>query len=208
MKINCSDIGKKYQGQWVFSDFNFLFEENSKTAIIGYNGSGKSTLVSILAGYTTPTKGSIIHFINNVEILQEDIYTHLSVGSPYLDVPDELSAEELISTFGQFKPYTHQLRIKEILELLRLDKDANKPIKYFSSGMKQRLKVGMAILSDTPLLLLDEPLSNLDKDGTSWFNEMLQNFVENKTVIIASNNIQDEIAHCDKILDISEYKKC
>ena len=95
----------------------------------------------------------------------------------------------------------------EILDCLRLSKEAEKPIKYFSSGMKQRLKVGLAILADAPLLLLDEPLSNLDKEGVQWYDNLMRQYINNKTVIIASNNIEDEIKFCNSTIDISDFKK-
>ena len=207
MNITCTDIGKKYQGQWIFSNITFDFVENSKTAIIGFNGSGKSTLLSILSGYTTPSKGEIKHRINNSEISKDEIFNHLSIGSPYIDVPEELSPAELIKTFSPFKPFIENLNEIEILELLRLSKEAEKPIKYFSSGMKQRLKIGLAILADVPLLLLDEPLSNLDKEGVQWFDELMQRYISKKTVIIASNTIEEEIKFCKSIIDISNFKK-
>ena len=207
MKIACTDIGKKYQGQWIFSNINFDFVEKSKTAIIGFNGSGKSTLLSILSGYTSPTKGAIKHYIGQSEISKDELFNHLSIGSPYLDVPEELNPFELIKTFSSFKPFIEGLNEIQILERLRLSKEAEKPIKYFSSGMKQRLKIGLAILADVPLLLLDEPLSNLDKEGAKWFDELMQQYVSKKTVIIASNNIEDEIKYCSSLIDISNYKK-
>lgn len=207
MKITCTDIGKKYQGQWIFSNITFDFNENSKTAIVGFNGSGKSTLLSILSGYTTPTKGEIKHLNNIGEISKDEIFNHLSIGSPYIEVPEELSPYELIKTFAPFKPFVKGLQVAEILECLRLSKEAEKPIKYFSSGMKQRLKVGLAILADAPLLLLDEPLSNLDKDGVQWYDNLMQQYISNKTVIIASNNIEDEIKFCNSTIDISDFKK-
>lgn len=207
MKISCTDIGKKYQGRWIFSNITFDFVENSKTAIVGFNGSGKSTFLSILSGYTTPTKGEITHVINNNEISKDEIFNHLSIGSPYVEVPEELSPSELIKTFSPFKPFIKGLNEVEILEYLRLTKESEKPIKYFSSGMKQRLKIGLAILADAPLLLLDEPISNLDKEGVNWFNNLMNEFIKHKTVIIASNNTEQEIEFCETIIDISNFKK-
>lgn len=207
MRITCTDIGKKYQGQWIFSNITFDFIENSKTAITGFNGSGKSTLLSILSGYTTPTKGDIKHNINSKEIEKDELFNHLAIGSPYIEVPEELSPAELIKTFAPFKPFIKGMQAAEILDCLRLSNEAEKPIKYFSSGMKQRLKVGLAILADAPLLLLDEPLSNLDKEGLIWFDNLMKQYINNKTVIIASNNIEDEIKFCDSIIDISDFKK-
>ena len=112
MKISCTDIGKKYQGQWIFSNITFDFVEKSKTAIVGFNGSGKSTLLSILSGYTTPSKGEIKYRINNSEISKDEIFNHLSIGSPYIEVPEELSPAELIKTFSPFKPFIKNLNEK------------------------------------------------------------------------------------------------
>ena len=106
-----------------------------------------------------------------------------------------------------FKPFIKGLNEVEILEYLRLTKESEKPIKYFSSGMKQRLKIGLAILADAPLLLLDEPISNLDKEGVNWFNNLMNEFIKHKTVIIASNNTEQEIEFCETIIDISNFKK-
>ena len=207
MEITCSDIGKKYQGQWIFSSMTFNFVENSKTALVGFNGSGKSTLLSILSGYTTPTKGEIVYHHKNNEIPKEDLFNHFAIGAPYIDVPEELSPSELIKTFGAFKPFINNINAATILEHLQLTKEASKPINYFSSGMKQRLKIGLAILADVPLLLLDEPLSNLDKEGIQWFDNLMTTYSSNKTVIIASNNIEAEIKHCHSIIDLVNYKK-
>jgi len=207
MEIICSGLGKKFQNQWIFSNFTHTFLNNSSTAIVGFNGSGKSTLLGMLSGYISPSKGEINFHLNNNTVTNDDLYKYISIGAPYLDIPEELTPSEIINTFSPFKPFHHQLNEKDILTLLRLDNDKNKAVKYFSSGMKQRLKIGMAILSDTPLLLLDEPLSNLDKDGGSWFSEMIKLYRNNKTLIIASNNIEQEIEHCDSIININDYKK-
>ena len=147
------------------------------------------------------------HFIDGQSAIEkEKVFQLCSIGAPYIDVPEELSPREIISTFSSFKPFINNATAIEILEMLRLKKDADKSVKYFSSGMKQRLKIGMAILSDCPLLLLDEPLSNLDKDGIDWFNELMLDYSQSKTIIVASNNIPEELKFCDKILDISDYK--
>ena len=79
-------------------------------------------------------------------------------------------------------------------------------IKYFSSGMKQRLKLALAFCSDTPMLMLDEPTSNLDKQGVEWYLGLVQQFAAGRLTIICSNQ-EHEYSFCTQHLDISDYKK-
>lgn len=93
-----------------------------------------------------------------------------------------------------------------VIELLNMHSSRNKLIRYFSSGMKQRLKLALAFCSDTPMLMLDEPTSNLDKQGVAWYLELVQQFAANRLTIICSNQEQ-EYSFCSDRLDISDYKK-
>jgi ABC-type multidrug transport system ATPase subunit len=81
-------------------------------------------------------------------------------------------------------------------------------VKNFSSGMKQRLKLTLAIMSDTPLLLLDEPLSNLDENGATWYQQMVRDFAGDRTIVVCSNMNEKEIGFChEKIfLEKTEVK--
>src|SRR5690606_34997503 len=93
----------------------------------------------------------------------------------------------------------------EIAKIMYLEKSMNKQILYFSSGMKQRLKLGLCFFSDVPLLLLDEPVSNLDKTGIAWYQHLIQAYGSNKTIFICSNDSR-EYDFCDRVLHIEDYK--
>ena len=165
IKIVFENTGKKFGSDWVLKDFNFTFSPSGKVAILGPNGSGKSTLLQMVAGYVQPSSGKISFYADDVLIEEENIFRHVSLAAPYLELIEEYSLEEIVKFHFGFKNIINGMNIRDVIERSGLSSSANKQVKNFSSGMKQRLKLTLAILSDTPLLLLDEPLSNLDEQG-------------------------------------------
>jgi len=138
-------------------------------------------------------------------ISSEDIYQHISITAPYLELIEEMSGAEFLAFHSRFKPLTKHQTMDEILLKVGLSKAANKQISKYSSGMKQRLKLAQAIFSDTPLLLLDEPCTNLDKEGYSLYQNLIQENCPNKIVIICSNE-EAEIHFCNARIHINDYK--
>lgn len=206
MQIKLKNIGKRYRQEWIFRGVDYTFEKGKKYAILGHNGSGKSTFTRILTGHLTPTKGKIKFKHRDQKIIVEDIYKYLSLAAPYVDLIEEFTLKEAIDFHQKFKPFTSGVTQETILELLNLQNAENKEIRNFSSGMKQRLKLVLAICSDTPLLFLDEPTTNLDKQGTQWYRDLIKDFSDGKTVIIASN-VEADFDFCDAQLEITDYKK-
>ncbi len=92
------------------------------------------------------------------------------------------------------------------MELMQLTQHAKKPLKSFSSGMKQRVKLGLAILADVPLVLLDEPAMNLDQNAIDWYNDLVNTHCENRLFIVCSNSSGEEFPFCKKELDIMKFK--
>ena len=205
MEIILKDIGKRYLYEWIFKKIDFHFQPQHRYAILGNNGSGKSTFLKILSGHLSPTKGTIQHQHHQQAFDKDDLYQHISFAAPYIDLIEEFTLEEAIRFHQRFKNFRKNLTTENFLELIELQHATKKEIRFFSSGMKQRLKLGLAICSDTTLLLLDEPTSNLDEKSIAWYNEFLNQFADNRLVIIASNEKRD-IANCSKQLDITNYK--
>jgi ABC-type multidrug transport system ATPase subunit len=206
MRIELKQIGKRFNREWIFRDADFVFEENSKTAVLGPNGSGKSTLLQIISGILSPTKGEVNYLLNNRIITVDEVFQHLTISAPYLELIEELSLQELIDFHFSFKKIDQRLKTKDLLSILMMEQFAGKQIKYFSSGMKQRLKLLLALCSDVPLILLDEPTSNLDAQGIQWYHELIKNYSPGKTLIICSNQ-EHEYNFCEKKLDIRDYKQ-
>jgi ABC-type multidrug transport system ATPase subunit len=202
MQITCANLGKRYNREWIFRHFNFEFLSAKKYAITGANGAGKSTLLQVIAGAILNTEGTV-QFSNEKIIASENMYTQLAFASPYLELIEELTATELLNFHSTFKPLTKS--IDAVLEEVTLKAAANKQIRYFSSGMKQRLKLAQAFFSDTPILLLDEPTTNLDEDGITLYHRLINNYAMDKLVIVSSNDKQ-EYGFCEEVIAIGDYK--
>jgi ABC-type multidrug transport system ATPase subunit len=206
IQIQLQSAGKKFQKQWVFRNLELYIKGSEKLAITGLNGSGKSTLLQIISGFQSLTEGSVHFSFDGNTIPIDQWYHHLSYAAPYIDLPEEYNLQELLSFYSSFKPFQHDLPVKEVIDVMQLGNSNHKAIKHFSSGMKQRLKLTMAILSNTPVLLLDEPLSNLDKNGHAWYQELIEKYAKHKTIIVCSNLFEEEISFCDSKLDIQNFK--
>ncbi len=204
MQINLSNLGKRYNYEWIFRNLTYTFESGTAYAILGHNGSGKSTLLTVISGHNLHSEGEITYYENGKTIAPEAVYTSLSLTAPYLELVEEFSLLEMIQFHTRFKPLRQNLTHLQLIERMGLEKSKYKFVKDFSSGMKQRLKLGLAIYSDSSLLLLDEPTTNLDQEGVAWYQEHVSQNRENRLIIVGSN-IQHEYSFCDQQLRISDY---
>ena len=200
MQIQAQQIGKKYKHQWVIKDFSYTFSEGRKYAITGRNGSGKSTLLKLLSGLIPLDSGNITYQVNGNRVLLENWHECLSWVGPYTEVLEEFTAKENFYFCQQFINFS--LEEKSFFEKLALPSIRNKALKDFSSGMKQKFKLALSMFSTKPVLLLDEPTSNLDHDNIEWYLEQVKTHSENKIVIIASNQPY-EYEMCNEVISIS-----
>lgn len=206
VSIQLSNLSKKFNSEWIFKSLSLQISPGSKLAVLGNNGSGKSTLLQIVSGYLIPDKGEVLYSQNNVPVKIEDVNDLISFASPYLQLTEEFTLAELLQHIKLFKPFISNLEVKDLITLLELNSAANKPIKHFSSGMKQRTKLGIAILAEAPILFLDEPLSNLDAQSINWYGKMIKEYAMEKTIVVCSNAIKEEYVFCDSELNIASYK--
>lgn len=204
MEINLHNVGRRFNSEWIFKNISYHFLAGQKYAILGPNGSGKSTLLSVLLGSLSPSAGTI-GYTNPQIIRVEDIYQYTSFAAPYLDLIEEFTLQETIDFHFNFKPYSPGLNAEAVLGLLGLEKSQDKALKHFSSGMKQRTKLALACCAATPILLLDEPTSNLDTQGIDWYLALIEKFAATKMVIVGSNQ-SHEYSFCENRLNISDYK--
>lgn len=200
-QISLIDAGKRFNKDWIFQSLNVAFEQGQHYAIIGNNGSGKSTLLQILSGYTTLSKGTIEW--NNAD--SQTAYDQISIAAPYLELVEELTTIEHFKFHATFKSLVDTLSIQEMIQLIGLENATHKQIRYFSSGMKQRLKLALAIFSTSPILLLDEPCSNLDKEGYALYKELIQKYAMHKLIIVGSND-PEEYTFCTQQINLMDYK--
>ncbi len=208
MTIELHDIGKRYRLEWIFRGINRAFHAGERYALLGPNGSGKSTLLKVMSGHLSPSRGSIVFKEGQAkqkEIAPDVIYKTVSYAAPYIELIEEFTLEEALRFHSGLRPMLPGMTPARMYELLALPRARSKEIRFFSSGMKQRLKLALAACSDTPVLLLDEPATNLDVQGVDWYKNLLREFAADRLVIIASNDPHDA-EFCPVHLNILDYK--
>jgi len=205
MKINLEHIGRRFNREWIFSDVNYVFETGTSYAILGANGAGKSTFLQLISGSLSSSEGVISYSKEGALLNSELVFEHLSMAAPYLELIEEFTLNELIDFHFQFKKYRSGLDRLQLIELMGLKRSEYKAIKHFSSGMKQRVKLALAFCSDTEMVLLDEPASNLDQQGLEWYLSLVKEFSADRMLIICSNQIQEH-SFCINQLNIADYK--
>ena len=203
MNITLEGIGKRFNNrEWVIRNLDFSFEQNKTYAITGANGSGKSTLARIIAGISLPSTGLIRYDQEGQQIEIDQFYQHLTYASPYLDLVEEFTLEELLNFHFKFKKIQPGLTRDELIQKMYLEDSKSKYISNFSSGMKQRLKLGLALFSQASVTLLDEPTSNMDEEGAEWYSEQMATIAGSRMLIIASNQAF-EYKITDLIIDLN-----
>lgn len=206
MEIILDKVGRRFNREWIFRKIDYTFSTGKSYAVLGINGSGKSTLLQILCGALSPSEGKLT-FKNSLEqsIDVDNIFNEVSIAAPYLELIEELTLSEAVQFHFSFKKPLNGISNEEIIALLGMQTSKNKQIKYFSSGMKQRVKLALAVLSDTAFLFLDEPCSNLDEQGISWYRQLIGSYTQNRLVVVCSNQLA-EYEFCDERLLIKDYK--
>lgn len=208
MKIELHQVGKKFRKQFVFKNLTCTINSGEKWVILGENGSGKSTLLKVISGAVAPSVGQINYFNsggpNPIEIT--DLPQFIGMATPYMDLIEEFSPIEILEFIKGFKSFEGNATTQELIDLVYLGPSKNKPIKYFSSGMKQRLKLLIALTTKNSLVLLDEPTSNLDSKGIAWYKELVNTYANEKTIVVCSNALSYEYEFCTQQINIEDYK--
>jgi ABC-2 type transport system ATP-binding protein len=226
MKISLINAGKRFNRDWIFRNIHQEFISGTAYAITGPNGSGKSTLLQVIGGAMMMSEGNARYEIGNrqstienrssseagvignqlKEIDVDKAFRYISIAAPYLELIEEMSLLEFLQFHMQFKPFLPATGISEIIEAIGLKPSANKQIRFYSSGMKQRVKLAQAIFSNVPCVLLDEPCTNLDAAGIELYHRLISDYCNDRMVIISSNDEQ-EYSFCQERISITDYKK-
>jgi ABC-type multidrug transport system ATPase subunit len=205
IEIQLEEASKRFQYEWIFKNLSLTISQGQSIALTGSNGSGKSTLLKCISG-AIPISSGHIRFKQLDKILPEsDWFNFLTISAPYLELPEEFTLSELIDFHFKFKSPLNNISKEEILEIIYLEAHSDKMISQFSSGMKQRLKLGLALLSEVPIVLLDEPTSNLDRRGIEWYQNLIDQFGQNRILIVCSNEPR-EYEFCQQKVVLEDYK--
>lgn len=206
MTIDLDKVSKRYTSEWILRNVSYQFKSDTIYGIKGSNGSGKSTLVKMIAGYLSPTVGSIT-FINDQkeEVSKDDIYKSVSLWGPHVSLINELSINEMVDYYFNFKSLRSNLSKGDFFDLLRLPLPTSRRINSLSSGQAQRVGLALSILSATDILLLDEPGSYLDESSLEWLYKLIKEHRDSRLVVISSNEMRD-LELCSETISIADYK--
>jgi ABC-type multidrug transport system ATPase subunit len=205
MKIIATGIEKKFRKEWIFKKFNGTFQAGSAYALLGPNGSGKSTLLKILAQFSLPTNGQVVFQKPDGSAIPSDqAHQYIAFAAPYVELIEEFTLAELLQFLQKLDFISADLTVDSFEQYMDLSPGKSKLIKNYSSGMRQKIKLAIALLSSRPILCLDEPTSNLDDKAKQWFIKKLQEN-RSKLILIASNEAI-EIALCEHQIAIANFK--
>ncbi len=209
MNISVRNGGKNFHRTWLFRglSMNIVVDplHPARIAILGPNGSGKSTLCLLLLGQISPTEGEVVwQDINGSIIDSSRWHNYISMTSPAMELPEEFSLEEWFVFHQTIKGFAKGVSLHQFMDLCEFSKEtATKTLLTFSSGMKQRVKLCMAALGVEPVVVLDEPLTNLDESGIVLYHHLYSEFLSHKTVVVASNR-PDEYRFCNQFYTLGE----
>lgn len=206
LRISLNGISKRFLSEWIFKNVTRDILPGEKIVLLGPNGSGKSTLMQVIANYQSVTKGTVAYYENDKEVDTEKMFARVSISAPYMELIEDYTLRESIEHQRLFKPFLSSHTTKSLIELSGLRANADKPIRLFSSGMKQRAKLILAVMADCPLLLLDEPCSNFDAKAVAWYNDLIRSYAMHKTIIVCSNNVKEEFSFCSAQMNIEDFK--
>jgi ABC-type multidrug transport system ATPase subunit len=207
VRIEAQGLGRRYGRQWIFKNLSYDFRPGTATAVLGPNGAGKSTLLSILAGQLLPTTGTVRYELAGRALPVANVPRQLAYCAPYLDLPEDFTLLELLAFHTRLKPLQVGVSAANLVDIMYLQKAKNQPVREFSSGMKQRLKLGLALYAAAPLLLLDEPTTNLDATGTAWYLEHVARVRQQADrLVIVSSNVPAEYTFCEAQVRITDFQ--
>lgn len=200
--IEIWNVNKSFGEEHVLKDISHLFEKGKIHGIVGNNGSGKTVLMKCICGFLRPDSGIIL--VNHKQVSRETDFPE-DVGI-IIETPGflpHLSGFQNLKILASLQKKANDHTIRAVLEQVDLDPDIRKPVGKYSLGMRQRLGLAQALMEDPSLLILDEPLNGLDKNGTQHIRGIIKGLrQEGKTVILASHNQTDIDELCDTVCEM------
>lgn len=204
--IDVTQLAKRYNREWIFRNFTHTFQSGQTYAITGPNGSGKSTLINVLWGQLPQSAGTLAYSLSGKNIPVEEVFQHVVVAAPYMDLVEELTLTEHLTFHFKLRKPRPGYSIETIIENLYMTDSRDKQIANFSSGMKQRVKLGLAFFTDARVIFLDEPGTNLDDKAFNWYTENLANPALTEAMVFIASNQKNEYPEHAQVISLAGYK--
>lgn len=207
MKLILEHAARKFGNDLVFKNLNLQLVQGDSLAVLGQNGSGKSTLLMVICGFYALNKGKVEWIQNEKIIPEEKRYQYFSLCSPFMEIPPDFTCLEFLTNHQKLKPTSNKLNPLQLLESVNLANASHKLIRQLSSGMKQRLKLIATLNAEVPVILLDEPCTNLDEQGIQWYRQTLTSILQTKqSIVIIASNMKAEYDICKAEININQFK--
>lgn len=202
--ITVKDVSLKIKKDMILRDINISFDDGKIHGIIGRNGSGKTMLMKCICGFIHPTEGEITVVGKRIGV-DCDFPENIGV---IIETPEFIPYYSGFKNLKLLADICHKITnddIRRSIELVGLDPNLKKSVKKYSLGMRQRLGLAQAIMEDPDLLILDEPMNGLDKDGVQDMRKYLLGLKEQgKTILIASHSAEDIDVLCDTVCEMDK----
>lgn len=204
--ISIINLSKRFGENEVLSSISLEFEDGKIYGLVGRNGSGKSVLLKCIAGLVVPTCGEINIYGNRIgKDMDFAPHTGISIEQPGLLL--RKSAYENMRILSALSKRPSEDEIIKLIKMVGLEPKESKPVGKYSMGMKQRLSIAMALLDDPNILLLDEPMSNLDSEGAAQMRSLYRALANKGKTILIATHVQEDVSElCDGICHIENGK--
>jgi len=201
--LTVSSLTKKYNRKIVFQNLSFSYSAGV-LGISGSNGSGKSTLLKCLAGLARPNSGSVEWKKRGKTVEKDEFKNLIGYAAPYINLYDELTVFENLEFLAEVSLQKKDVSsLNELLEYTDAFGYRDKLYKSLSTGQQQRVKLASSLIRNPEILFLDEPGSNLDKNGHELVKKIVADQKSKRTFVILASNDEREIALCDEIIALS-----
>lgn len=199
--VTVQSLCKSYGSKEVLSNLTFRSKKMT-IGIAGSNGSGKSTLLQCLGGLLRPSSGTIEWKIENQSVETALLKEKAGYLAPYVELYEELSGFENLSFLADVRGIT-RTNVVNAIEFSQSETFAEQPYGSLSTGQRQRLKLAAALLHSPSVLMLDEPGSNLDKQGFDLLTKLIENQTRAGGIVILASNQPQELSLCEQIIDLN-----
>ncbi len=211
MKITITDVHKRYGDVTALDGPSFEVPAGSTFGVLGTNGAGKTTLFELLVGHDTPDHGRIE--VGGIDVEQAGHRVRERVGflPEHVGFPPSMTGREVLDVQGRVRGLGDRaIRIDEVLDLVGLPDDADRPVSGYSNGMRRRLGLAAALLPNPPVLVLDEPTAGLDPRGVGTFHRIVGRIDrESETTVVLSSHVLSEVERlCDEVAILHDGSLC
>ena len=204
VRVELRDIAKSFNRRAIFDNVTMTVEDGHALCVTGANGSGKSTLLRVICGLLRPTRGVVTITVDDKPYLPAEVRNAFGVVAPDVALYGELTALENMVFFSRVRGLSaRSLDVEGLLARVGLAGRGDDEVHTYSSGMRHRLKYACALLHHPPILLLDEPSTNLDEDGIAIVRQVMVEQKQHGLLIFATNDTQ-EVALGDQVVRLTQ----